>query len=145
MRCACGIEHGDCAALPKRGWQELCDSQGGFGLCVNCTCGSTFVARVIQDAALCDLCRRLVTGEAGADPKVLDLDAAGRSQILCSGCARRSGTGVHLVALSFKTWVETGDRGALNKWRAAWGIRRLSMSPRLFNRADTTEPPATKL
>ena len=123
MRCACGREHGDCADLKKVGWQDLCDEDGGFGLLVQCSCMSTFVARYVRDAALCTDCRRLVTGET-EDPKIWTTDLDGGPRILCMGCARRAGIGTQLVGLVYRTWVETGSAQALREWRAMWGLRR---------------------
>jgi hypothetical protein len=122
VKCPCGLEHGDCADLKKVGWQDLCDEQGGFALVVQCTCMSTFVARVVTDASLCKTCRRLITGEMG-DPKVHTTDSSGAAHILCGGCARRAGIGVQLVGIVFKTWIETGSRLALQEWRARWAQR----------------------
>src|ERR1700690_3336884 len=128
MKCPCGIEHGDCAALEKRGWQDL--GRGVFGLFVNCPapCRLTFFARTVRDAALCASCKRLVTGEAGVDPKMHDLDTDGAPRILCIHCARRSGVGIYLVGLAFRAWVEKGDMTALYQWRLTWGgIRRVPL------------------
>ena len=87
---------------------------------------STFVSLIVTDAALCETCRRLVTGEMG-DPKVHYIDLDEEARILCTGCARRTGVGTQLVGVIFRSWVETGDLEALREWRAMWGIRRYSV------------------
>jgi hypothetical protein len=121
VKCACGLEHGDGALLPKVGWQDLFDDDGGFGLLVNCPCKSTFCIRTVQNAALCAKCRRLITGEAGLDPKIYATDE-GDSNIYCKGCALRLHVGMDPVAYLFRSWIETKDPKTLRQWRARHGL-----------------------
>jgi hypothetical protein len=126
IACHCGRQHDDASTMTKVGWYTLEDGDGGFGLLANCPCLATMTVRTVQNAALCAICRRLVTGEAGVDPRVHEL-VGSRARVLCSGCARRTGVGLHLVALSFRTWVKTGNRKALIDWRREW--RRVNPPP----------------
>lgn len=88
IECACGRSHADAAHLVKVGWQQLCD--GELALLVNCPCGSTICAELLTDAALCVVCRRVVTGEPG-DPKIVAYPGPLESGVHCRGCANRSG------------------------------------------------------
>lgn len=111
IECACGKRYADASSLEKRGW--MCDALGGAMLLVQCECRSTIVAEVREDAAVCEICRRLVTGDTeSGDFKVCAeapcLKCHGYNQdcecraptyappmrILCRGCARREGVGV---------------------------------------------------
>lgn len=82
IRCGCGADHGDGAALPKIGWQS--DGAGGALLLANCPCGSTVAIDTLADASLCTGCRRLVTGCSD------DVKIAAPGGVLCVACARRS-------------------------------------------------------
>lgn len=84
VRCGCGQDHGDGAALVKIGWHA--DGEGGALLLANCPCMSTITIETRADASICAECRRLVPGADG-DLKVVTEDQG----VLCMGCARRAG------------------------------------------------------
>ena len=92
ITCGCGLSFADAATLPKVGWQF--DGLGGALLLVQCTCRSTFVAEVRDDACVCATCRRLVTGE-WPDVKVCAEEGPEHDlRILCRCCARRENIGM---------------------------------------------------
>ena len=88
--CGCGRVHDDATGLVKVGWQEL--GEGELALLVNCPspCNSTIAAAILTDAALCVVCRRVVTGEPD-DPKIVAYPGPLESGVHCRGCANRSG------------------------------------------------------
>jgi hypothetical protein len=118
--CSCGVAYGDYSTLSKIGWWSLRGSHGDFGFFVRCSCGLPVCACTARGAALCVSCKRLITGEAGADPKIVAEEG-----ILCTGCARRAGIGGHLAAVAFRAWVETGSVRSLWRWRT---VRRVALS-----------------
>jgi hypothetical protein len=82
VTCACGREHGDGAALSKRGWQS--DGAGGAIELANCPCSSTITISELADACLCVECHRLIVGDSD------DVKVATPTGVHCRACARRS-------------------------------------------------------
>jgi hypothetical protein len=82
LRCACGLDHGDGAALEKLGWQP--DFRGSVLLFVRCdVCRAKLVVAMMVDASICVGCHRIVRGGN------LDVKVCASGGVFCLPCDRR--------------------------------------------------------